>query len=176
MLAQAFDGPKKSNLQVTKAPSAGTIADSKGLPKPISGIDGLPEAAVAAPNPLSTGSEAALAATCSGCTGYNQMGWVDYGAFEDVRVYRNQNTAGETIDNQNHHVALISSAANVCYDGDYRYTKDSGTVLNQANTALIRSPYSRAFNDKWTQASGHNWYDDGGYFFINGSIDQCKQF
>jgi hypothetical protein len=125
---------------------------------------------------VATGGDVSLLATCSGCGAYNVMYWTNYGAWESVGVQRTQNVASEVIDRQETHVALMNSTINQCYDGEYRFTDATGDLFNQTNSPQLSSGKYSGFNDRWTQASGHNWYDEGGHFAVNGANDRCRQF
>jgi hypothetical protein len=168
---------RNPNIEVLRAPSAGTIADEKGLRPPLRGQDEMVLPALPRPQPDGTSAQVtAAAATCDNCLAHNVMGWIDSGIYEDVKVNHNNNHAYEAIERQNHHVALISSANNLCYEGSFRYTRDSGNIYNYYNSPVISSGYYRAYSDRWTQASGHNWYDDGTHFSVSGGADVCRQF
>lgn len=122
------------------------------------------------------GGDFTAMATCLGCTAFNTMYWTNYGGWESVGVKRTQNTADEIIDKQETHVALMNSPNNECYDGDFKFQDGTGDLFNQQNSPKLSSGKYTAFNDRWTQASGHNWFDDGGHFFVNAANDRCRQF
>jgi hypothetical protein len=114
---------------------------------------------------------------CEGCGAINTMYWTNFGAFEDVGVKRTQNLADEIINRQEVHVALISSPQNQCFDGALRFRDGTGNVFNAEDTRRIATGKSwRAWSDRWTQASGHNWHEQGVHWFVNEKNDRCVQF
>lgn len=115
-------------------------------------------------------------ATCSGCTAYNSMGWTDYGAWESVHVNYTKNTASEVIDQQMVHVALVSNTASVCYEGTLRFDDSTGYLDFYTNSPVLSSGDYTAFNDTWTQASGHDWWDELAHWDINEENDRCRTF
>lgn len=152
-----------------------TVNDGATAKEPVSGAD------ADVPMPASEagsrrGTRAGIAASCIGCLAYNSMYWTNYGAYESVGVQRTQNVADEVIDRQETHVALMHSGDNLCYDGEYVFTDNTGDLFNQTSSRELSSGKYTAFNDRWTQASGHNWYDEGGHFFVNEANDRCRQF
>ncbi len=72
---------------------------------------------------------------------------------------------------------MISSAQNRCFDGALRFNDGTGDVFGIEDSRLIKTGKNwRAFNDRWTQASGHNSFEQGVHWFVNEKNDRCVQF
>lgn len=161
---------------VPAAPSAPLGNTSLVLATPIQAEDVLEAPAV----PLPTGGTVTFLTSggskdCKGCLARNVMAWKDYGGWESVRTKQSVNLADEVIGSQDLHAALISSAENKCYEGNTRWN-NSWSGSNRGDSSSLSSGSYTAWSDKWTLASGHNWYEDGIHWMVNEGNDICKQF
>lgn len=114
---------------------------------------------------------------CLGCRAQNKMYWSDHGWSEDVGVAHSMNKADERIDRQTFHAALLNARRDLpCYEGDYSWTASKGMIYNsQVPEALYTGKHGGA-NRRWTLASGHDWWDDGGHWEVKGGADICHKF
>lgn len=173
----AFSGPRLVNAAigtVPPAPSAPLGNTDLILATPIEAedlLESVPIPSLAAP----IGASATADDDCKGCLARNVMQWKDYGGYESVRAKQSVNVADETITRQDLHAALINSVENECYNGNVRWN-NSWSGNGYSDSASLSSGYYTAWSDKWTQASGHNWYEGSIHWYVDGGADICKQF
>lgn len=164
-------------IDVAPAPSAAFGEGAAPALPPVSGVDQV----TAVPLQCLIGCETAESAPtgtadCFGCYAQNQMKWTEHWQYEYVGIDFSKNVARETIYRQNLHAALISSASNKCYEGTQRFTQNSGEYYYYSSIPVISSGTYKAWDDKWTIASGHLWDEDGYIWTVSGGADMCKQF
>lgn len=119
----------------------------------------------------------ALAADCSGCSGHRHTSWTDWGFYEDVHADHTNNHADEVIYKQKVHAALIQNTRNDnCYEGDYAWRDSGGPWYYREDSPILDSGEHGGYNDTWTHASGHDWWDDGVHWYVKEENDWCKSF
>jgi len=111
-------------------------------------------------------------ADCQGCYAWSSLGW-DSGIFNVKTRAKTRNYADEIIDRQEAHLALIEGDA--CYQGDYLWTGGTGDEYNIEDGSLVDSGWHWGGHSTYTNANGHNWYDDGGHWAVNGPADICRE-
>jgi len=118
--------------------------------------------------------ETLLTATCSDCHAWSWAGWTGGGA---SFAGETRNYASEVIDTQEVHIVLVHGSS--CWDPDGTYLGQQGTgnVYNVEDSALLYTGYQSAGSGNvWTNANGHNWWNDGQHWAVNGDADICKTF
>lgn len=166
------DGPQLEN-----APSVGTRADIDGFKTPVRGTSMVANPSLLS-EPSDSGSKKVTSmsgVSCEGCLGYNTMGWTDYGFWETVYVKRGQTVASEVLYKAHNHVALTSDQDDQCYQGSLRF-QDGHTRYNVTQTPFVSSDTNWGGNYRWTQSSGHDWWDDGWHWWLDEGNDVCVQF
>lgn len=144
-------------------------------PQDVSENDKVDETERVAPAELVTkgGSATLGAATCQGCYAWASMGKTN--AWPGVNVTaKTRNYASEIIWKQEAHLALIAGSA--CYSGTYKYTGGTGNQYNREDGSLVNSGPRYGGHGTWTNANGHNWWDDGQHWAVNGGADICKNY
>lgn len=114
---------------------------------------------------------------CLGCRAHNRMYWSDHGWSEDVGVAFSMNKADERIDRQTFHAALLNARRDLpCYEGDYSWAASKPMIYNSQVPEALSTGKKGGANRRWTLASGHDWWDDGGHWEVKGGADICEKF
>ena len=114
---------------------------------------------------------------CLACRAHNKMYWSDHGWSEDVGVAFSMNKADERIDRQTFHAALLNARRDLpCYEGDYSWTASKPMIYNSQVPEALSTGKKGGANRRWTLASGHDWWDDGGHWEVKGGADICHKF
>lgn len=113
---------------------------------------------------------------CDGCLGHRRTSWRDFSIYEQVTAEHTHNHASEIIDEQSLHAALVQNTSNSnCYEGNQVWT-DSWSGNLKEDSAVLSSETHDGFNDVWTHATGHDWWEDGVHWFVDEQNDWCKNF
>lgn len=166
--------PEANAIEVAPEPDAPLGDEAPAYVVPLEGfvdVQAMPVFVV-----IDSSTDAEAGGNCVNCVAWNRMYWKNYGWWESVGIDWSRSWATEVITRQNHHVALLNGQAG-CYSGGYRYQNATPDEYGRQNSAYeFHTGKYTAYNDKWTQASGHNWHEDGVHWQVAGGADICKQF